>query len=267
MELAPGVCTVAPPLENELLYRRRVLQAVADVTDRPLRELRVLDLGALEGGFAIEFAMHGAEVVAVEGRKGNCERIAFAAEVLGLDNLATHQQDVRAVTVDELGTFDVVLCLGLLYHLDAESVLPFLRNLAALTTKACVIDTHVALYDRMTITDEGRTYAGDLFVEHPEGATQRQIDESWWASLDTTPSFFFTEPSLLNALQDVGYSSVHRCEVPYYQIMFDRRTLICLRRERVALRSWSGHVDVAPTRPPVGSRDVVEPINRLPLAS
>ena len=45
---------------------RRVIQAVADLARRPLRDLRILDLACLSGYFAIEFATHGAQVVGID---------------------------------------------------------------------------------------------------------------------------------------------------------------------------------------------------------
>jgi hypothetical protein len=66
---------------------QQVVQIVADVAHGPIEELRVLDLGALEGLFALEFARRGASVLAIEGREANIEKIRFAKEVLELDRL------------------------------------------------------------------------------------------------------------------------------------------------------------------------------------
>ena len=56
---------------------RRIVQVVADVTSKPLEELRVLDLACFEGRYAIEFALQGAEVVGIEeiGRASCRERV------------------------------------------------------------------------------------------------------------------------------------------------------------------------------------------------
>jgi 2-polyprenyl-3-methyl-5-hydroxy-6-metoxy-1,4-benzoquinol methylase len=66
---------------------QQVVQIVADVGHAPIEQLRVLDLGALEGLFALEFARRGARVVAIGGREANLEKIRFAKEVLELDRL------------------------------------------------------------------------------------------------------------------------------------------------------------------------------------
>jgi 2-polyprenyl-3-methyl-5-hydroxy-6-metoxy-1,4-benzoquinol methylase len=43
----------------------------------------------------------------------------LAKEALELENLEVRLEDVRALDPQRHGAFDVVLCLGLLYHLDA----------------------------------------------------------------------------------------------------------------------------------------------------
>ena len=85
IQLAEGIST--RPGGADLDRLRRCLQIASDVLRRPLGELRVLDLGALEGQYAVEFAAHGAEAVAVEGREANIEKARVAKEALGLDRL------------------------------------------------------------------------------------------------------------------------------------------------------------------------------------
>lgn len=262
IQLAPGVATISEGVnENQLLYLARVVQAVRDLAG-PIDQLRVLDLGALEGGFAIELAMQGAQCVVVEGRQVNCDRIRFATEALGLKSVEIVQADVRTLDVARLGTFDVVLCLGLFYHIDRSSILPFARLLHALTKRVCIIDTHVAFFDRHTLTDGGSTYTGDLFVEHAPDATEAQLLANNWASLGRDPSFFFTEPSFCNLMQDLGFSSLVTVQNPYYRTMMDRRTFAAIKGTPTPLRSHP--LQESGRHPEQGSRAVVEPLNKLP---
>ena len=53
---------------------RRAVQTVLDLTAVRVKDLRVLDLGCGEGGFALELGKHGAEVVAIERRAALAER-------------------------------------------------------------------------------------------------------------------------------------------------------------------------------------------------
>ena len=143
IQLAEGLST--RPGGADLDRLRRCLQIASDLLRRPLGELRVLDLGALEGQYAVEFAAHGAAAVAIEGREANIEKARVAKEALGLDRLELLQEDVRALSRERHGAFDVVLCIGLLYHLDADDVFPFLGQLADVCDGVLILDTHVAL--------------------------------------------------------------------------------------------------------------------------
>ncbi|MBI3796935.1 MAG: methyltransferase domain-containing protein, partial [Deltaproteobacteria bacterium] len=93
-----------------------------DFLHQPLHNLRVLDLGCLEGMYALEFAQHGAQVLGIEGRLANIEKARFAKRVLGFSNCDFVQDDVRNLSLAKYGDFDVVLCCGILYHLDAPDV-------------------------------------------------------------------------------------------------------------------------------------------------
>ena len=108
----------------------RILQMVGDVAGGSLEPLRVLDLACLEGLYGLEFALHGAEVVGIEGREPNIEKARFAQSSLGLENMRLFHGDVRQISAARYGTFDVVLCLGIFYHLDKCDIPAFLSRLA-----------------------------------------------------------------------------------------------------------------------------------------
>jgi SAM-dependent methyltransferase len=216
---------------------RRVLQVAADLTGRPLAELRVLDLGCLEGQFAVEFALQGAEVVAIEGREANIAKAELAKDALGLDRLELRREDVRSLHTETHGRFDLILCLGLLYHLDREDVFDFLRTLRAACTRVLVLDTHVALSGRSVHCDGEHEYHGIDFVEHSKRAPAEQRAASLWASLDNPRSFWPTLPSLVNALSDAGFTSVLECRLPVVETVGDRVTLVALAGDAMAPRS------------------------------
>jgi len=87
----------------------RVARVVSDLTGGELSETRILDLACDEGNFAIELAaMAAAEVVGIEGR----DKLASAnakRESRGLSNVRFERGDVREVTAQTHGIFDVVL--------------------------------------------------------------------------------------------------------------------------------------------------------------
>lgn len=213
IEVAPGVFTRDETLPNPRL--RQILQLVVDIVGSDdLSTLRVADLGCLEGAFAIEMALHGAEVLGLEGRDTNVSRARFAAEALSLNRCVFVQDDVRNFTVERYGTFDVVLCLGLLYHLDARSMFEVLESIHGCTTRALVLDTHVSLRGGVTYRRDGKTYEGHLYEEHRSEDTTDQRAAREWASLDNPESFWPTRAALYDALAAVGYSSVLECHMP-----------------------------------------------------
>jgi hypothetical protein len=177
----------------------------------------------LEGGFAIEFASCGADVIAVEGQKRNLAKLDFATAALQLSNIQTFLSDVRKISVDGYGIFDCVLCLGILYHIDKDSIGDFLKNIYQMTSRVLILDTHVSLYGGEKVWINGVSYFGATYTEHQETDSPGEIESRNWASLDNKSSFFLTFGSLMNLLKQIGFTSVYTCEIPYYYIMTDRR--------------------------------------------
>jgi 2-polyprenyl-3-methyl-5-hydroxy-6-metoxy-1,4-benzoquinol methylase len=98
IRLAEGVST--RPGGSDVARIRRCLQLAGDLTRRPIDDLRVLDLGALEGQYGVEFALHGATVVAIEGREADIEKARLARDLLGLDRLELRHEDARGLGED-----------------------------------------------------------------------------------------------------------------------------------------------------------------------
>jgi hypothetical protein len=231
--LGDDVYTIKKGIVGDEVKLRRVLQIVTDVSKRPLESLRILDLACLEGLYAVEFARHGAEVVGIEGRETNIEKARFAKDLLGLEKLEFVQDDVRNLSVEKYGHFDVVLCLGILYHLDMPDVLTFLERIGEVCRGLAVIDTHVSLAPEKSYPHGGRTYSGRVFKEHEVNATSEERARKLWASLDNPASFWLTRSSLYNALAQVGFTSVHECHVPYQPVKArDRVTLLAVKGQR-----------------------------------
>jgi tRNA (mo5U34)-methyltransferase len=97
-----------------------------------MRGLRVLDVGSAEGFFSFEAERRGAaEVVSVDYDPECAKRFGICAEALG-SRIATPQvMSVYELDPHQLGTFDVVMCFGLLYHV-AHPLLA-LEKIAAVT--------------------------------------------------------------------------------------------------------------------------------------
>jgi tRNA (mo5U34)-methyltransferase len=109
----------------------------------------VLDVGAWAGGFSVEAKRRGAaRVVAVDHYTWNAPEFR-GREAFDLVNRVTGfgleavdiDLDVPQLSLAELGTFDVVLFLGVFYHL--RDPIAGLREVAALAREVLVVETLV----------------------------------------------------------------------------------------------------------------------------
>lgn len=214
---------------------RRVIQLVRDLARRPFRDLRILDLGCGEGVYAIEMGLAGAQVLAIDARRERMDEGAACAARHGLGNVRFEQEDVRKITRATHGEFDVVLLLGLLYHLDAPT--PVLENIRGLCTGLLVIDTLVTLAPDA----DSHGYRGQRVREHGDDDSPEMRRSRVLKSIDNTFSFRFTKESLVRALKDVGFATVLECHAPLEPGKAeDRITLAALKGEaaRISTYPW-----------------------------
>jgi len=114
-----------------------------------LTGMTVLDVGAWDGFFSFEAERRGAErVLAVDsfswggGGWGSREGFELAREVLG-SRVESMTVDVLDLSPETVGVFDLVLFLGVLYHM--RDPLLALEQVASVTRKQLIVDTHVDL--------------------------------------------------------------------------------------------------------------------------
>lgn len=192
---------------------------------------RLVDLGCLEGGFAVEFARLGFQVLGLEVREANIAACRHVQARTSLPNLTFVQDD--AWNVAKYGQFDVVFCCGLFYHLDRPK--QFLELLAANTSRVLILQTHFAVrtgsiisylpavvrpffrwrnprtstmkysLSRMS-TNEG--LPGRWYLEFPTGRSLRNRERSRWSSWDNRWSFWIQREYLLRAIHDAGFDLV-----------------------------------------------------------
>ncbi len=228
VQLAEGIYTIDPNWVSEKL--RRVVQIVTDWAGGSVENLRVLDLACLEGQYAVEFALKGAEVVGIEGREANIQKARFAQEALGLKRLTFVQDDVRNLSPEKYGEFDVVLCLGILYHLDAPDVFQFVERIGSVCRKIAVIDTFVGVKDLAPQNYRNHRYGGRFMHEHKPTASVEERLQDKWASLDNPRSFWITRPSLYNLITVSGFTSAYDCQMPFeVHKPSDRLTVVAVK--------------------------------------
>lgn len=204
--------------------------------------LRIADLGCLEGGYAVEFARMGFQTVGIEVRETNIAACRYVKAHTNLPNLEFIKDD--AWNVANYGNFDAIFCSGLLYHLDRPK--QFLEILAAIANKLVILQTHFAtqtngantptqadsnivqklsqqLFAKRTnpsVLDaqpqkfnlsqlcENESLMGRWYAEFKDDQEFNHRETAKWSSWDNYNSFWIQREYLLQSLQDVGFDLV-----------------------------------------------------------
>jgi tRNA (mo5U34)-methyltransferase len=107
-----------------------------------LRGKRVLDIGAWDGWFSFEMERRGAEVLAID----NWDNPRFHEMRALLNSKVEYRQfDMYDLTPQRVGQFDIVLFMGVLYHL--KHPLLALERVCALTRDMAAVDSFVLRED------------------------------------------------------------------------------------------------------------------------
>jgi ubiquinone/menaquinone biosynthesis C-methylase UbiE len=240
-------------IENKVvglgLKARRFLQIAEDVLRRPLTGMRVLDLACCEGYYSVEFALRGAEVLGIEARQEHLDRARFVQQCYGLDTIEYLQGDVRSLNHETHGEFDVVLCLGILYHLDVPDVFRFLDAIASVCRGVAIFDTHIALAPEVQRRDplRQRDYWGTVFREHAPTTSLLDRLRNAWASVDNTESFWPTRRSLVTMLQESGFTTVMECHAPATFEGDDRVTMVAIKGTPTSVQATHPGFNEVPT--------------------
>jgi len=188
-----------------------LLQALAPIAANDWSAISVLDIACHQGYFASHLARRGCrDVLAVDARDEHVADAALIADVYGLTNLRTLQADVNRLDAASVGTFDVTLLLGLLYHV--ENPVGVMRIARALTRRACVIETQVV--PNMTgVVDWGahtfqRAMIGSFAIIDETDETH--APEASITGICLCPSY----EALVWVLRKVGFARVERIAPP-----------------------------------------------------
>jgi tRNA (mo5U34)-methyltransferase len=144
-EVTPGLQTL-----EQLRLRARQFPIPED-----LRGKRVLDIGAWDGWFSFEMERRGATVVAVDAVQS--QKFLHARELLG-SKVEYHVSDVYDLRPSDLGVFDIVLFLGVLYHL---------KNPVLALERVCALSKDLVCVESF-VTDDGSDPAAKPSMEFYE---------------------------------------------------------------------------------------------------
>jgi hypothetical protein len=171
-----------------------------------LRGLRILELGPYEGHHSVVLEKMGVrENIAVESRQENLQKCLRIKQKYGLDRTTFVLGDIEdfyngAERPTFNGPFDLVFCLGVLYHVpDPGKALAWFRSQAKKLFLGTHYPGHSSPPDAKTYLHAGKSYR---VSESPEGGIADPISGMSPVSLLPYVS------DLLRLLHDVGYDRV-----------------------------------------------------------
>jgi tRNA (mo5U34)-methyltransferase len=126
-----------------------------------LEGVTVLDIGASDGFYSLECLRRGAKVTAVDYRHKSGTGFSTMEELndVQIDHIQTNIYDIP----DNIGKFDIVLCLGVIYHLP--DIPRALWKLTSFCQGRLMLESYVESFDTdfpMARYYEADTLAGDL---------------------------------------------------------------------------------------------------------
>lgn len=105
-----------------------------------LHNVSLADIGASNGYFSFAASQRGARVVAFDFRHKDNSGFGLAQYISGLSDIEHHHVNVLDLSPGRYGQFDIVLALGLLYHIAD----PYraLANCAALSRNLLLVESY-----------------------------------------------------------------------------------------------------------------------------
>jgi tRNA (mo5U34)-methyltransferase len=186
IDLGDGIVT---PGVDDTPSRMAPLELPLDLSGKS-----VLDIGAWDGVFSFEAERRGASRVLAtdsfcwsgEGW-GTKEGFLTASRILGsrVDDL---EIDVMDLSPERVGTFDLVLFVGVLYHL--RHPLLALERVASVTGEQLIFDSHTAMVEE----------SAPVMLFYP-GTELNDDPTNWWGP---------NPPAVEAMLRDVGFRRIER---------------------------------------------------------
>lgn len=147
IDLPHGLSTHLPEFSRQEREKTRLKTlidhawpSILEACGGSLKGKRVLDIACNCGGFAVTAAQAGADyVLGIDIEDHYLEQANFIRDALALDNLEYRKVHLEDLTPERVGRFDLILCFGILYHL--ENPVLSLKRIAGVADGVLVVDT------------------------------------------------------------------------------------------------------------------------------
>jgi len=186
--------------------KKIIFSKLDKIYENKWNELDCLDIGCNEGYFSFELCKRGVKkVTGFDARPINIEKANLVKNYFDYKNSEFFVNDINLIESEKLGKYDLVLFLGLLYHI--ENPMLILRKVRDLTRKLCVIDTQITRFnDKITMgwgikENDKETFDSIALVE------EKTFENSITGSI-TGLSFVPNKSSLLKMLKYAGFQQV-----------------------------------------------------------
>jgi len=212
----------------DAIHHTRASMMQAEIDKRfPVQRatLTAADLACHQGWFSLQLAALGFQVTAIDARAEHIADVQLACAASGVERVRTLQSDVHELSAAGTGTFDVVLCFGLLYHL--ENPVGALRRAREICRNMCLVETQVVPHMGGVID-----WGSYRFVKPLQGVFGiiDETEETHGPEMSTTgiclaPSV----PALIWIMQKVGFREVELVVPPpdaYEQLRYGKRVMV-----------------------------------------
>jgi SAM-dependent methyltransferase len=162
-----------------------------------LRGTSLADVGASNGYFSFEARRRGARVAAFDFKHKDNSGFGLAQYINGLSDIEHHHVNVLDMKVETYGQFDVVLALGLLYHVSDPYLA--LSNCAAMARKRLLIESYCA---DASLPEAMRSRPIMTFISDPVRFPGHHLNA------DRTNFWGFTSACLHCMLEDLGFAAL-----------------------------------------------------------
>ena len=216
IDLGGGIFTKTESVMGEPVdHPRETWEIIQQCLPTDLAGKSVLDVGCNGGFYCVEAKRRGAgRVLGVDGQRQHVRQALFVRKVLGLD-LEFRRFSVYDLQPATVGTFDITLALGLVYHL--KHLVLALERLYDVTKELLIVETAIIPPEQtpesfvQPLGEIRQTLHPLVYAENPPEAKEQVYN------------WFLPSPAALRALLlNTGFE-----EVTVFSVVRDRAVLVC----------------------------------------